>query len=483
MQPNDDSTLLRRYAETQSDEAFAQLVARYLNLVYSVALRQVGQPHRADEITQAVFIILAKKAPQLRHHQALSSWLFQTTRLTANNFLRGEIRRQRREQEAYMQSTLNEPTDEAWTHIAPLLDAAVAGLSEKDRRAILLRFYEGRSLRDAGLALGASEAATEKRVSRAVEKLRAFFHKRGIVLSAAAIAAAASANSVSAAPAGLAATISAVAAAKGATASVSTLTLIKGALKVMAWTKAKTTALACVGLLLAAGTATVAVREIASDRREMWQEKYDLAVVDQVPPQVKILPSAKRAVERHIAGQRHGKILGFGKSFSDVILAAYRWKYNEGQLIFSVPVPDGQYDYISNLRQGQSEALQQEIKRKFGLVARPTIIETNILILQLRSANAAGLRTNTDGKVMFSAGPGAIISHGQSLYSLVAYLRGLLGTLVIDHTGFKGDFDIDLQWDERESTEGLKQQLLDQLGLELVPSSEFVDFLVVEKAN
>ena len=83
MQPTDDSALLRQYAENNSDEAFAALVTRHINLVYSVALRQVGNPHAAEEITQAVFIILAKKAAQLRHDEALSSWLFQATRLTA----------------------------------------------------------------------------------------------------------------------------------------------------------------------------------------------------------------------------------------------------------------------------------------------------------------------------------------------------------------------------------------------------------------
>src|ERR1017187_5387428 len=157
MQPTDDSALLRQFAENNSDEAFAVLVTRHINLVYSVALRQVGNPHHAEEITQAVFIILAKKAAQLRHDKALSSWLFQATRLTANNSIRSETRRHRREEEAYMQSILNEPETEVWPKIAPLLDSAVAGLREKDRQAIVLRFYEGRNLREVGLVLGASE--------------------------------------------------------------------------------------------------------------------------------------------------------------------------------------------------------------------------------------------------------------------------------------------------------------------------------------
>jgi RNA polymerase sigma factor (sigma-70 family) len=257
MQPTDDSALLRQFAESNSDEAFAALVTRHINLVYSVALRQTGNPHAAEEITQAVFIILAKKASALRHDKALSSWLFQATRLTANNFIRSETRRHRREQEAHMQSILNEPETGVWPKIAPLLDSAVAGLREKDRQAIVLRFYEGRNLREVGLVLGTSEDAAEKRVSRALEKLRKFFAKHGVCLTTAIIAGAISANSAQAAPIGLAKTISAVAITKGAAASGSTLTLIKGALKIMAWTKAKTAVVVGVVTILAAISTTV----------------------------------------------------------------------------------------------------------------------------------------------------------------------------------------------------------------------------------
>ncbi len=257
MQPTEDSALLRRYAENHSDEAFAGLVTRHINLVYSVALRQVGNPHAAEEITQAVFIILAKKAAQLQHYKALSSWLFQATRLTANNFIRSETRRHRREEEAYMQSVLDEAGAEVWPRIAPLLDTAVAALREKDRQAIVLRFYEGRNLREVGLALGTSEDAAEKRVNRALEKLRKFFTKRGVSSTTAIIAGTISANSVQAAPVALAKSVTAVAIAKGAAASGSTLTLIKGALKIMAWTKAQTAIVTGVAILLAAGTTAV----------------------------------------------------------------------------------------------------------------------------------------------------------------------------------------------------------------------------------
>lgn len=223
----DDNALLRRYAEEHSDEAFAALVARHINLVYSVALRQTGNPHQAEEITQAVFIILAKKAASMSGTAALSSWLFQTTRWTAGNFIRSESRRHHREQEAHVQSILNEPGHDIWPQIAPMLDAAVAALGEKDRRAIVLRFYEGRNLREVGQALGASEDAAEKRVARAVEKLQHFFSKRGIHSTTAALEGTISSYSVQVAPALLVKSVTAAALAEGAAKSGSILSLAK----------------------------------------------------------------------------------------------------------------------------------------------------------------------------------------------------------------------------------------------------------------
>lgn len=253
MQDRDDSSLLRQYAEASSEAAFTELVTRHLNLVYSVALRQVNQRHHAEEITQAVFIILARKARQLRHDRALSSWLFQTTRLTANNFIRSEARRQRREQEAYMQTALSEATPTPAAQIIPWLDAAVAALREADRQAIVLRFYEGRNLREVGAALGTSEEAAKKRINRALEKMQRYFEQRGIHSPAATLADTIATHSVHPAPAVLAPVVIAAAVTHGATASLSLTNLITGALKHMAWTQTKKYLIAGTATLLAAG--------------------------------------------------------------------------------------------------------------------------------------------------------------------------------------------------------------------------------------
>src|SRR4051812_7266763 len=213
----DDSALLKEYVEHGSEEAFATLVSRHVNKVYSIALRHTRNAHQAEEITQAVFVILARKSRQLGKRVILSGWLCRTARLSAVTFVRSEIRRTRREQEAHMQNLLNESESEFWPQITPLLDAAMAGLSEADHDAVALRLFDDKSMKEIGAALGASEDAVKMRVNRAVEKLRIFFTRRGIVCSTAALTAAISANSVQAAPIGLAVTISTATALGGTT--------------------------------------------------------------------------------------------------------------------------------------------------------------------------------------------------------------------------------------------------------------------------
>jgi len=258
MQEVADMELLRQYADRNSDEAFAALVARHVNLVYAAALRKTGNAGAAGEITQAVFIILAQKAGRLSQRTILSGWLYQTTRLTAANFLRTEIRRVRREQEAYMQSLANETEPELWPQMAPLLEDAMGQLGEKDRNAIALRFFEGKSFQEIGAAFGASENAAKKRVAHALEKLHRYFSKHGVSSTTAIIAGAISANSAHAAPVGLATTITATVI-KGPAVAASTLALVKGTLKVMTWMKLKIALSVSAALLLAGGAMTVAL--------------------------------------------------------------------------------------------------------------------------------------------------------------------------------------------------------------------------------
>ena len=258
---NVDIELVRQYARSKSEEAFATLVSRHVHLVYSVALRQVRDAHLAEEITQTVFIILARKAGSLSSKTVVSGWLYRTARHAAANAITLQRRRQSREQEAYMQSQLKETDAEAWREIEPLLETAMGQLGTKDHDALVLRFFDHRTFRDISTALGTTEAGAKMRVNRALEKLRSFFTKRGLMFSAASIAAAISAHSVQAAPAGLATCVTVIAV-NGTPVTISTLTLIKTTLKFMAWTKLKTAVLVGTIAIMAAGTATVTFQHV-----------------------------------------------------------------------------------------------------------------------------------------------------------------------------------------------------------------------------
>src|SRR6185503_3964924 len=259
MQDWDDMALLREFTEYSSEQAFALLVSRHLNKVYSAALRQTRNPHHAEEITQAVFVILARKAGQLRERTNLSGWVYHTTRLTAVTFIRSEIRRARREHEAHMETLLNQPEPAVWQQLAPLLDDAVAKLGTADRDAIVLRFFDGKSMKEIGASLGLSENSATKRISRAVDKLRSFFAKRGVVLSATAVCAAISANAVQAAPVQFSASVAAAATTSAALAA-STNTLANGVMQLMTGLKLKMAAGVVGVALIASGGLAVATR-------------------------------------------------------------------------------------------------------------------------------------------------------------------------------------------------------------------------------
>jgi RNA polymerase sigma factor (sigma-70 family) len=217
-----DLDLLRQFTRDRSQDAFTTLVKRHVNLVHSAALRQVRSPQLAEEVAQSVFADLARHAAELKPGTVLTAWLYQVTRWTAIDVVRKESRRQLREQIAVEMTNMN-ATAADWTHIAPLLDDAMAALDETDRSAILLRYFENQSLREVGAALGTSDDAAQKRVSRAVEQLREFFSQRNVTIGASGLVVVISANAVQAAPIGLAATISAAAVLAGTAVHTSTV--------------------------------------------------------------------------------------------------------------------------------------------------------------------------------------------------------------------------------------------------------------------
>jgi RNA polymerase sigma factor (sigma-70 family) len=248
----DDSELLREFVETGSEPAFAEIVLRQKSLVYWCALRQTGNAAMAEEIVQAVFIVLSRKARTLKPNTILSGWLFRATRFAVADALKRQHRRERREQIFAMNlenpNPANSENEMTWEEIAPALDESLARLTDSDRHALLLRFFEQKKLADVGGALGLSEEGARKRVDRALDKLRVALGKRGVVLPAALLSTLLIANAAPAVPVAL--TVSAAAA---------TTPLVQGTLTLMAWSKTKITVTTIVALLFINGGVLVTV--------------------------------------------------------------------------------------------------------------------------------------------------------------------------------------------------------------------------------
>jgi len=223
-----DLDLLRQFARENSQDDFTEIVRRHVNLVYSAALRQVRSPQLAEEIAQSVFADLARDANKLKPDTIVTAWLYSVTRRTAIDVIRKESRRQLREQIAVEMNNMNATESRTgvppvWSEIEKYLDDAMAALDETDRAAILLRYFENKNLREVGESLNISNDAAQKRVSRAVERLREFFSKRNVTIGASGLAVLISANAVQSAPVGLAATISAAAVLAGTAVHTSTV--------------------------------------------------------------------------------------------------------------------------------------------------------------------------------------------------------------------------------------------------------------------
>jgi len=235
-----DAQLLREFATTRDERAFAELVTRHQDMVFSTALRRTGRPDLAADVAQHVFLALATKAAWLSTRSSVGGWLYKSTLLETARRQRDESRRHARERRYAEEEMKLHPPDLATSGaddearrakvLLPHLDGALSSLTDVDREAIVLRFLRGLSLRDTGAALGTSEEAARKRVTRALEKLSLAFHRRGVTASAAVLAAAVLPRAVDAAPAGLGSSLAGVAASAPTTGPLGALVLKAAAL-------------------------------------------------------------------------------------------------------------------------------------------------------------------------------------------------------------------------------------------------------------
>lgn len=276
----EDTDLLRNYIAEKSDDAFAALVSKHLGLVYSAALRQVRDPHLAQEVAQTVFVLFSRKAGSLSKNVILSGWLYRATGFVATDALRAENRRRHRETAA-MQSLYENQPPPLWEEIESLLDPAMAELSDNDRNLVLLRFFENKSLKEVGAALGVSEDAAQKKVARALQKLRDILARRGATASTAGLAGALVACACVSAPPALASSI--VTFASASTAAVTVPFLTATAINLMTMTKLKLAGGAL--LILAAASIPVAVERRALDqqRAENQTLREQIQRVEQSP--------------------------------------------------------------------------------------------------------------------------------------------------------------------------------------------------------
>ncbi len=504
----DDMALLRGYIERGSEECFATLVARHVNKVYSVALRHTGSPHAAEEITQAVFVILARKARHLGRRVVLSGWLYHTARLTALASKRSAIRRAHREQEAYMQTAANQEPSAVWPEIVPLLDVAMSDLNQTDRNAVVLRYFDGRSLKEVAAVLGSSEEAAKKRVQRALERLRIFFTRRGISLTTMIIAGAISAYSVEAAPAAVVKSVSAVALSKGTAASASTSILIKASLKLIAWTKLKFAALVSAGILLASGSAIVAVntirpgmlraekiwemysqvfaRDLSGPERANEREVAFAQVMKSHPPIALIRRSPVQRPGRSVIGRLTGIRLPEGSaSMGAFMVQVLRYAYAldpefpQNRIIIPAEMASTRFDFVDTMPQGGREALRRALKEQFGLVARREMRKN--MVLTVKNPDA-GLHKHSEAG---SDGAGGFRSQNVSMEEVAKRLSKLLGVAVSDQTHLAGGYDFTLNLQPDASADEMKAAILDQLGLQLIPADDGrqIEFLIADQVK
>ncbi len=375
----EDGELLETFARGGSEAAFECLVKQYVDLVYSAAWRQTGDREQARDVTQAVFVILAQKAGSLSPKTILSGWLYRTSHFVALEAMRAERRRKIREASMLQLAEGEENPGDLWEKISPKLDAAMQEIKEADRNAILLRFFQGRSMGEVAAALGVKEEAAKKRVNRAVEKLRHVLSRRGITSSSSMLMVVLTANAVQPAPAAVVSlmplmAMKGAAAVSAAAASSTVGSLTEGALEMIAWSKVKVTACAA-AVLLAGGTVTVGVkyREAAAEHARLKERQV---AIESAPITIGRADNTQAIEEARIEGenaamrQRAQEIHGLRAQVSQ--LNARKREFAAVMSAASDAVaPEEVQAKVENLRELQFERFLAEGKKALELQPLP----------------------------------------------------------------------------------------------------------------
>jgi RNA polymerase sigma-70 factor, ECF subfamily len=501
----DDQALLLSYARSRDAEAFAQLATRYSGFVFSIAHRVTGNTATAEDVTQDCFFALAQQAASIRG--SLPGWLHGVALKRSRQAIRKDARRQRHEARVLPPSDAS--GESHWNQISPLVDVALNKLPDELREPLVQHFLLGRTQAQVGANLHINQSTVSRRLQEGIERLREHLRQTGVVCGVAVLSTSLAGNARAAVPARLSASLAKMAlAGPGAAAAytaaatshgiLNTL-LVKGALILAALQNAKLAIAIGVGLLLAATTAVVVYENQhypwqVAGTREMWDQ------LSQSPPQVKIVPTIfSSAAVNASDGHRY---IGIRQRVEDLLQIAYQT--SECRMIFESR-PEGYFDFIANLPEGNAEALQREIERQLHLTVQVEKRASDVLLLTVKNRHAPGLRpggtnsasevqcavcnteTTVDGKtksIGFYRGP----FHGNGP-PLVVFLERALTIPTVDRTNLADSKPIvNLQWDWGAEVwqpggkcDALKKALLDQLGLVLIPSRETIEVFVVKE--
>jgi RNA polymerase sigma factor (sigma-70 family) len=373
-----DQQLLREYAENRSESAFAELVRRHLDLVYSAAVRMVRDPHQAEDVAQNVFVSLAQNAGRLAGHPVLSGWLHRTTHNLAANAIRTSVRRQAREQEAAaMNELLASSADDSWKLIAPHLDAVLEELNEPDRDAVLLRYFEKKSAQEMALVLNVSADAAQKRVNRAVERLREIFSARGVSLGASGLIVVISTHAMQAAPAGLATAISAQTLAGATLSTVAAATAKTIAMTTLQKTLVATTIVALAGAGL---YQTHRVSQLRDQVRTLRQQVGELSKPAPVPQTD--APSVQNAPTPAVAAQPQNVESDWAARLQALDKASWREAFALGQQLATLPPDTGLAILRANWNNISNFEARQQLLKAFSMAEHerlPAVLELGLL--------------------------------------------------------------------------------------------------------